>query len=189
MLRSSSVLLALLCIAPALAAQGPAPAGPRPAAFCFRPRTADRCRAFLVTELSRSSREFGTGLGVEDRFQWDWGAMVNLGGDHAVGATLVTGAPNRGHRGLGLRYRRWLGSGLALDVAPGMVVVGDDYSGRRLRLTAHTAVSLGDLGGVFAHGESSRGGGRLGGGGKLVSWPGLVAGAALFGFLAILPET
>lgn len=190
MLRSSSVLVALLCTAPvALAAQEPAPAPPRPASFCVRPRPADRCRAFLVTELSRSTQRYGTGFGVEDRFQWDWGAMVNVGGGQAVGATLVSGEPKDGHRGLSLRYRRWLGSGLALDAAPGMIVVGDDFTGRRLRLTAHTALTLGDVGGVFAHGESSREGGRLAGGGKLVSWPGLVAGLGLYGLLAIIPET
>ena len=115
--------------------------------------------------------------------------MVNLGEDQAVGATYVFGEPGGGHRGLSLRYRRWLSSGIALDVAPGFIVVENDHEGRRLRLTAHTALTLGDVLGVFAHGESSREGGQPGGGAKLVSWPGLVAGLGLYGLLSIIPET
>ena len=190
MLRLLPTLLALLWLAPAaLAAQEPAPAGPRPAAFCFRPRPGDRCRTFLVTEISRSTREFGPYRGLEDKFQWDWGAMVNVGGGQAVGATYVFGEPKNGHRGVSLRYRRWLNSAIALDVAPGAIVVGNDYDGRRVRLTAHTAVTLGDVLGLFAHGESSRDGGQLGAGAKLVSWPGLVAGLGVYTLIAIIPET
>lgn len=189
MSRRVSALLALLCLAPAsLAAQAPAPAGPRPAAFCFRPRPGDRCRVFLVTELSRANREFGAYRGLEDKFQWDWGAMVNLDEHQAVGAAYVFGEPKSGHRGIGLRYRRWLGSGVALDVAPGAIVVGNDYDGRRVRLTAHTALTLGDVLGVFAHGESSRDGGQLGAGAKLVSWPGLVAGLGLYTLISAVSE-
>ncbi len=190
MLRIFSTLFALLWLAPAvLAAQEAAPAGARPAAFCFRPRAGDRCRVFLVTEISRGTREFGAYRGLEDKFQWDWGAMVNVGEGQAVGATYVFGEPKSGHRGVGLRYRRWLGSGIALDVAPGAIVVGNDYDGRRVRLTAHTAVTLGDMLGLFAHGESSRDGGQATAGAKLVSWPGLVAGLGLYTLISIIPET
>ncbi|HEU0080283.1 MAG TPA: hypothetical protein VFQ76_21730 [Longimicrobiaceae bacterium] len=189
MLRTST-LLALLCLAPAvLAAQEPAPAGPRPASFCFRPHPGDRCRSFLVTEVSRSTREFGAYRGLEDKLQWEWGAMVNLGEDQAVGATYVFGEPKSGHRGVSLRYRRWLNRGIALDVAPGAIVVGNDYDGRRVRLTAHTAVTLGNVLGLFAHGESSRDGGQLGAGAKLASWPGLVVGLGVYTLIAIIPET
>lgn len=160
-----------------------------PSPVCFRAAPATACRSFLLTEVSLSTREYGTGIGTEYHFQWEAGAMANVTPRDAVGTTFVFGAPRSGHWGAAGRYRRWLEPGVALDLSPGFAVVGDDFNGKRLRLTADISLNLGGWLGGFVHGESSRDGGRGSAGGRLAEWPGLVVGTALYGLLSSVPET
>lgn len=180
-------LAALLVLVPRGApAQSAAEA---PTALCFQSRPASSCRVFLVTEVSRSSREYGAQQGPEHQAQWALGAMVNVTGSDAVGGTLVVGAPGSGQWGATGRYRRWLNEGFAIDVSPGVLVTGNDYDGRRLRLTADVSLNVGGWLGGFLHGESSRAGGQVGVGPRLGEWPGLIVGGLLYGYFSAIPET
>lgn len=156
---------------------------------CFRAAPAAACRSFLVTQVSLSTREYGTGRGTEYRYQWEAGAMANVTPRDAVGATFVFGAPRRGHWGVAGRYRRWLHPDVALDVAPGFVIVGNEFDGKRMRLSADLSMNVYGWFGGFVHGESGRGGGRAGAGATLGEWPGLILGTAFYGLLSMLPET
>lgn len=175
--------LAALLVFPAAAhAQTPSP-------VCFRSAPAAACRSFLLTQLSLSTREYGTGTGTGYRYQWEAGAMANVTPRDAVGATFVFGVPGSGHWGGAGRYRRWLHPDVAIDVAPGFVIVGNEYDGKRMRLSADLSLNFYGWFSGFVHGESGRGGGRAGAGATLGEWPGLIVGTALYGLASIIPET
>ena len=160
-----------------------------PAALCFRSAPGARCRVFLITELSRSTRAHGLGRDAVDQLQWEAGAMASIGERSAVGGTLVRNAPQNGGWGAAARYRRWLDSNVSVDVSPGVLIVGDSYNGRRLRLTGSVSLNARGWLGVVTHGESGRDGGRGGIGVKLGEWPGLIGGAALYALLSAVPAT
>ncbi len=55
--------------------------------------------------------------------EWEVGAMVNHRPGQAVGAAIAVGTSQTGfHLALKGRYRRWLGTGLALDAGAGLLV-------------------------------------------------------------------
>ena len=183
-IRKLLVAAVLLTLLPGVArAQADSPNGPAP--LCFRGRPAEQCRVFLLTEVSLNSREYGADSDDEVHLRSEVGAMVNVGERSAAGGTVSFGW----HWGATARYRRWLHGGLAVDFAPGFVVVRNAYDGRSLRLTANISISAGDWAGAFAHGESSRNGGQAGVGLKLGSWLGTIAGGVLYGLILIIPET
>jgi hypothetical protein len=175
--------LAALSFLPATAhAQTPSP-------VCFGAAPAAACRSFLVTQLSLSTREYGSGTGTEYHYQWEAGAMANVTPRDAVGATFVFGAPRSGHWGAAGRYRRWLHPDVAIDVAPGFLIVGNEFDGKRMRLSADLSLSFYGWFAGFVHGESSRDGGRGGVGVTVGEWPGLILGTALYGLASIVPQT
>ena len=96
-------LLALMISLPLIPAVGQEEVGASPAEapvpFCFNPSRAPRCRGYLITEVSYTSRDFGDGT----RVQWELGGMVNLGRSYAIGGTLTTGART-------VRQRDWGGT-------------------------------------------------------------------------------
>ena len=163
-----------------------APANAPPKGLCFGPGRLTDCRTILLTEVSINSQRFGDG----GLFSWEIGGMVNIDGAQAVGATLAIGARDsrNGHWGVNARYRRFFENIGFVDLSPGIVVVGTDYDGKRLRLTADLSVGV-PLGGVFTHFESNRDSGALGFGAKLGSWAGLVLGVLTYTAVQIVPYT
>ena len=153
---------------------------------CFRPQALPSCRAFVLTEFSLNSEEFGDQNSDADHLQWDLGAMVSVSKTDALGVSLSFGAPDVGHWGGALRYRRWLVENAALEFAPGFVVTGNDISPKRTRITADVSLVLEGWVALFAHGEGDGGNPRVGAGARFASWPGLVTGLLAYGFIGFL---
>ncbi len=105
-----------------------------------------------------------------------------------MGGTIVFDGPHNENWAVAARYRRWITYGMALDVAPGVLVV-EDYRGRRARLTADVSLNLGGWLAGSARGESDQDGGRAGVGAKLGQLPGLIVGAVLYIFDGVTPTT
>ena len=109
----------LLFVALLLAWSEPAPAQDAP--LCYRARPRPACSAFVLTNFGAYlvlSRD-----GTNDtpfREVADWGFMANVTPRDAVGASVFASLDRLGF-GLGpaVRYRRWLSSAAALDVAVG----------------------------------------------------------------------
>jgi len=111
--------LTLLFIALLLAWSEPAPAQGAP--LCYRARPRPACSAFVFTN-------FGAYLvlsqdGTNDtpfREVADWGFMANVTPRDAVGASVFASLDRLGFVvGPAVRYRRWLSSAAALDIAAG----------------------------------------------------------------------
>jgi len=131
-LLSISLLLAWPEQAPAQGAQDSA-AGQPTAPLCYRARPKPVCSAFVFTN-------FGGYLVLGgDTFNdpplgevADWGVMVNVAARDAVGASLFASLDRLGFVvGPAVRYRRWLSSAAALDIAAGtpLLTTSDIQSG------------------------------------------------------------
>jgi hypothetical protein len=97
---------------------------------CFRGHPAPRCEAFTILEFTGAIRLYGKS-GPSDQsdafFYWSGGLLVNAGSASAVGGAFKLTADSDGHRyGPTFRYRRWLGPGSSLDLAPGLYLGGQD---------------------------------------------------------------
>ena len=97
---------------------------------CFVGRPYPRCCDFWLVEI-------GPGIAVASSANWlesgttmlaaDFGFMWNLDSRSGVGITLFGATDSyRSRAGLHLRYRRWLSPKTALDLSPGLLVVGGD---------------------------------------------------------------
>jgi hypothetical protein len=149
-------------------------------------RTGTVLRSLLLAlALALGARGLGSERRTDFHLQLDLGGILNLTDRSALGGTFTLG-PHHGERGGSLRYRYWAGPDLAIDLAPGAILVGDEREGRRLRLTGQVAVGINDRIGQFVQGESERDAGQLVAGLKLGSAAGLVVGGALFLFRAAL---
>ena len=109
---------ALLAATLLLAGLGPTRAEGQ-ASLCFRGARADRCRFFLITELTS-----GPGLPTASRRppyvnDWELGVMRNTGARSAIGITGVVNydEDERAYVGPRPRYRRWISRSTALDVS------------------------------------------------------------------------
>jgi len=120
--------LTLLFIALLLAWSEPAPAQGAP--LCYRARPRPACSAFVFTNFGAYlvlSRD-----GTNDtpfREVADWGVMANVTPRDAVGASVFASLDRLGFVvGPAVRYRRWLSSAAALDIAVGtpLVTTTDD---------------------------------------------------------------
>ena len=120
--------LTLLFIALLLAWSEPAPAQGAP--LCYRARPRPACSAFVFTNFGAYlvlSRD-----GTNDtpfREVADWGFMANVTPRDAVGASVFASLDRLGFVvGPAVRYRRWLSSAAALDIAVGtpLVTTTDD---------------------------------------------------------------
>ncbi len=118
----------LLFIALLLAWSEPAPAQGAP--LCYRARPRPACSAFVFTNFGAYlvlSRD-----GTNDtpfREVADWGFMANVTPGDAVGASVFASLDRLGFVvGPAVRYRRWLSSAAALDIAVGtpLVTTTDD---------------------------------------------------------------
>ena len=138
--------LLLLTTAVPLSAQG---------APCFRAARSDRCNDFLITEFA-----FGPGATTASRRppfigEWEIGGMHNLGLRSALGSTIFVlyDESHRAYLGIRPRYRRWLGSGGAVDLSAGLFVADLNDRARLSRLpalTIRTTLMWKDLVGVTA---------------------------------------
>lgn len=96
----------------------------------FRGGPKEVCSSFLLTEFSWMWRVGGTGpTSSDERFygSLDLGWAKNVGSAYAVGATAFLGGDNsREHLGVRARVRRWLAPNLSLDLAPGLILAGEE---------------------------------------------------------------
>ena len=148
------------------------PAAPKP--LCFRGRPLPQCRAFWLTEFGVSP--------FEPWFVWELGGMRNVGARSAVGGALYVRIDGGTAYGVKPRFRRWLSPVVALDVAPGIIILA--AAGNSAGFAGHVGLSVGDLVGVTLQAETVPpdfdGGKRVkwSGGGRLGAVPGTIAGIA-----------
>jgi len=115
-LLSIPILLAWFRTAPAQAAHGP---------LCYHARPKPACSGFFFTNFGAylvlgSDPTNDTPL----REVADWGFMANVGTRNAVGGSMFASLDRLGFAlGPAVRYRRWLSSEAALDVAVGAPLV------------------------------------------------------------------
>lgn len=120
MRRSMSLFVSFLLAGSAgLASQD----APTPLCYHARPRPA--CSAFAFTNFGGYAILGGDASeGTPLREVADWGAMVNVGRRDAIGVSVFASLDRIGLTvGPAVRYRRWLPSGGALEVAVGTPVV------------------------------------------------------------------
>jgi hypothetical protein len=133
--RHTTIALVAFGVGPLLAAEARGQPTGRPPGVCFRGRPASVCRAFWVTEIGYYQRLAASKVkGVlppapptqphlNSHVSWELGGMVNRGRARAVGATVLVGFDDLGHRvGVKARYRRWLGEHVrTLDLSAGVL--------------------------------------------------------------------
>jgi len=123
--------LTLLFIALLLAWSEPALAQGAP--LCYRARPRPACSAFVFTNFGGYLVLGGdTFNDTPLREVADWGVMVNATARDAVGASVFASLDRLGFVvGPAVRYRRWLSSAAALDIAVGapLMTTGDIQSG------------------------------------------------------------
>ena len=91
-----------------------------PASLCYKARPKPACSSFAFTN-------FGAYMTIRDelggtplREVADWGVMLNVGRRNAVGVSVFASFDQTGFvAGPAVRYRRWLSSAAALEVAVG----------------------------------------------------------------------
>jgi len=131
-LLSISLLLAWPEQAPAQGAPDSA-AGQPTAPLCYRARPKPVCSAFVFTNFGGYLVLGGdTFNDTPLREVADWGVMVNVAARDAVGASLFASLDRLGFVvGPAVRYRRWLSSAAALDIAAGtpLLTTSDIQSG------------------------------------------------------------
>lgn len=97
---------------------------------CFAGKPYPRCHDYWVVEI-------GPAIVVGSSINWldpgsamiasDFGFMKNFRGRSALGLTAFGATDSdRARAGVRLRYRRWLSPRTALDLSPGLLVIGDD---------------------------------------------------------------
>lgn len=135
---------------------------PRYHSLCFRGRDRSRCGSFLITEagvLSVLKADAGSGHQKMLGFL-EYGMMKNIGSRSAVGLTaLGESGTDHNRAGFRIRYRRWLGHGFSLDLAPGVIVW--EFSEQFVRyktpgVIGMVALDAGGLLAVMVEGEVAR---------------------------------
>jgi hypothetical protein len=165
-----------------------APQGEAAGKACYRGRISPPCRSFWITEfggawytvppLGQEAPE-----GREFLFLWELGWMRNRSAHEAVGASVFFATNDEVMRaGVRGRYRRWLGDGLSVDVAPTLIVL---QSNRAYEVRARPGVSVlgaldfGDLIVLTGEVEATGGGVRALYGVRMGSYAGAVSGLGL----------
>lgn len=121
----------------------------------FRGGPKEVCGSFLLTEFSWMWRLGGTGpISRNERVYWslDLGWARNVGSSSAVGATAYLGGDSeREHLGVRARFRQWLARNVSLDVAPGVILAGEEENDGTLLVpgfATQTSVMVDDRVGV-----------------------------------------
>ncbi len=129
--------LLLLAVAVALGPTSAHAAQATDTVVCFRGQPMPRCDWFFITEFGVIARLAGSEPDLPPLTSrqkvtavWELGAMRNLTPSSAFGATLFFANPDadESRAAVRLRYRRWLKSGFALHVAPGLLVEANDVA-------------------------------------------------------------
>ena len=139
-MRSLSVAVSLTVALSACAAaglQGQTVPEEAPAAFCWRGQALPACRSFAIFEIEaglavastmvvHESSAVTTEYPVFDNeVKWHLGAMRNLSGDWALGATLSLGSGSPSAlTGIRLRARRWFEPPMSAELEAGAVDTG-----------------------------------------------------------------
>jgi len=166
------------------------------AQLCFRGRPAPHCESYLVTEFALAHRFHTSWSESPWVLQWELGALVNRGDHAALGGSVTVGGTDPLRVGVKARFRYWLGSKAALDIAPGILLHTSGATG--LGFTGHVAVSYGDWFGAGLQLETLPGSRPLGPPKtllgprvQLASYPASIVGAvvALIGVLLVTSGT
>ena len=124
--------------------------------LAFRGGDRSHCSSFLLTEAGLFVPLTGE-LPDQSLFgSVDLGAMKNVGRHAAVGASgFWESGSNHNRGGLRLRYRRWLGDRLSVELSPGVVLAGNDtYDAPGF--IGQAGLNVGDLISVVVEGEHER---------------------------------
>lgn len=173
-------------------------------ALCFRGRPLAACRSYLVFDLTAASWLAGTSHGngtcvpggvcrrgdLGGYLAWDLGAMRNVDGAHAFGASAQIGGADPGGVRLALqaRARVWLPHGFTFDAAAGPLMARRDLGGpgatrNTFGATGSVAFGVADLVSAVAAADVVNGAGRTSSavylGGRLSSYAGVVGSIAV----------
>lgn len=112
------------------------------------------CRRFWITEFGVGARlndssDSTRAASVSTEYAvYDFGPMFNLNSKTALGATVSMKLMNETHLGLFGRYRRWLDDTWAIDISPGVLLLGDsndsDYELLYPTMAGRVGLSHGD---------------------------------------------
>lgn len=104
---------------------------------CWRGRPSPQCDQFWITQFAVGGRLNAPGDSTRDSsvaseyVLYDIGPMFNRGSKTALGATVSIRLTNETYVGVYGRYRRWIDENWALDLSPGVLLIGssndDDY--------------------------------------------------------------
>src|SRR5258705_3285878 len=99
--------------------------------YRYRPAPKSLCEGFLITEsalLWHAATVQGYGSNEEQKYQGvDYGYARNVSPRGSVGGSLFLEADGaRTHAGMRLRMFRWLSPDAALDLSPGIILVGNE---------------------------------------------------------------
>lgn len=135
-MRRITVLIVLMGLSPVLNAQ-----------IKFRGSPAPECQSFFIVEggafYETGDREFGANS--------DIGVMFNLSRRSALGGSIFHQlAADVSGVGVKLRYRYWLNSSFSLDIAPGILLLGEWAPA----ITGQVSLNYKDLIGVFVQIDS-----------------------------------
>lgn len=153
---------------------------------CFRGRPLPRCRRYWVTEMGYSRRlTSSASRGGEGAWYVtaELGHAWNLDTRHALGGTLFFGFDDDGSRwGLRPRVRRVITGGLAVELAPGVLLAGSDRVEPRFPgFSGQVSVDFGNLFAVTTQLEVLRRQGAP----TRVEWFGGVRGGSYLGIIVI----
>jgi len=126
----SSLILALIFLT--VPANGQNSTGNGGCNLCFRGNPKGKCCSFLILESGMLLRVSERGLPSNKAgflITADLGLMFNNKKSSAIGASFHLAADDNGERfGIGPRFHKWLGKGVALDLSPRVLFAGSDNS-------------------------------------------------------------
>lgn len=186
--RAAGLALAAAVLAVSAAdAQAGGPAYAERGNACLQPRPLPACRSFWLTEFGLQYFVSTPPGDVHDQRRvlvtWELGWMQNRSSADAVGGSVFLAANDNALRsGVRARYRRWTGSGTAVDLSPALIVFQSDddmETHATLGAALQAGVSWHDWIGVSTQVEATEGGVRFQTGVRLGGYPGAATGIAL----------
>ena len=126
-----------------------ASATPVQAQVCFRPRSLAACKSFVLTEFAIGATFFAPPPRRSDvYYSGEFGWMTNVTARSAIGGAIQYGIDEDSDYRIGVkpRYRRWLTDATSIDVAAGLLLLGDGLTFPGF--TGHVAVNFTRIVGV-----------------------------------------